>query len=316
LSDPDIYGVSSVLAMEGFIHDDEELLEQSRFPHFKNELLTLLTAAQSEDIQAEAEDAALLVRDHLDMWHLEQHNRLTSKIETLEAEEAADKALFKEVYQNIQKQRAHLPKLFSGCGFDSDSLIRNLTNKLRNNFIRNLGTLTSETYTNAHIRSAILSGAREGIKEMDDVSGSFQKVFLERTQTIYFSLEHSCVSLRLDLNTISDPLLQLKEAAFPEFYWSDSPVPDVDTLVGVNVMEHIHKVIQYSLLDYADEIQKFIANWNTTINACYEYLLSRNVQSKDYSREIQKYKMEETAMLVNYANNKTELAKILAILGG
>lgn len=69
LTDPFIFGVSSVLAMQGFTSDDNETLNASRFPRLKQELLEILTAAQSTDSMLNMADYCRIIQDNLSDWH-------------------------------------------------------------------------------------------------------------------------------------------------------------------------------------------------------------------------------------------------------
>ena len=68
LSEPDIYGVSALQAMQSFTNDDNKKLKLSRLPEFKQALLEFLTAAQSSDMRLNALDHARYLSKNLDTW--------------------------------------------------------------------------------------------------------------------------------------------------------------------------------------------------------------------------------------------------------
>lgn len=66
--------------MKGFVRDDEELLDESRFPAFKNMLLAYLTAAQSADMAAKTVDAAAEAARDLEGWYQAAEEELARKL--------------------------------------------------------------------------------------------------------------------------------------------------------------------------------------------------------------------------------------------
>ena len=80
LADPYVFGVSSVLAMQGFTSDDNETLNASRFPRLKQELLDILTAAQSTDSILNMADYCRIIQNNLSNWHEQTVKNLKHEI--------------------------------------------------------------------------------------------------------------------------------------------------------------------------------------------------------------------------------------------
>lgn len=314
LSKPDVYGVSSVLAMEGFVQDDEELLQQSRFPHFKNELLTLLTAAQSEGIQAETVEAAVFVRDNLANWHLTLSNQVQARKESIQTKYEADIKLFDRQCENMKTTRMKLDSMFKNRGFDAASLLNLYKKELGTCFINKLAALTSATYTDRYIRGALIAGARDAVAYMERIEQRLYKSFIDCTGFISSEIDGYCGSYGEAMDDLCIRNRENQAVSFPEFFWTEPPVPDCPSLVGVNVMEHVNAVIQDSLVFYAEEIEHYIASWKQTVMELYNQIIDRAARIIDRSEDIRKCNMEEAALIVNYTNNQAELKKILAIL--
>ena len=69
LTAPNVFGVSSIMAMKGFTSDDNETLNASRFPRLKQELLDILIAAQSTDSMLNLADYCSMIQDNIADWH-------------------------------------------------------------------------------------------------------------------------------------------------------------------------------------------------------------------------------------------------------
>lgn len=78
LCDPVVFAVSSRLAMRSFVSGDKQMLDESRFPHFKYELSALLTANQELDLQMKASRLIHVANENFPSWH----QQLLSKLDT------------------------------------------------------------------------------------------------------------------------------------------------------------------------------------------------------------------------------------------
>lgn len=80
LCNPVVFAVSSRLAMRGFVTGNKQLLEESRFPHFKYELAALLTANQELDLEMKANRLFKLVKDNFALWHKQLEDKLNEDL--------------------------------------------------------------------------------------------------------------------------------------------------------------------------------------------------------------------------------------------
>lgn len=82
LCDPVVFAVSSKLAMKGFVSGKTQLLEESRFPHFKYELSALLTANQERDLLLKAVRMTGTIHEQFEEWHQDLLSRLETELES------------------------------------------------------------------------------------------------------------------------------------------------------------------------------------------------------------------------------------------
>lgn len=83
LSNPKIFGLSAKQAMDGFIKNDNALLQASRFPHFKLELSAILTASQEQDLNAKIQRMALEIYDNFTNWHNTYISQITTNLNAM-----------------------------------------------------------------------------------------------------------------------------------------------------------------------------------------------------------------------------------------
>lgn len=267
LQTPDMFGVSSVLAMDGFIHDDEELLEQSRFPYFKKELLALLTAAQSEDVQTRTVDAAREAAENLDHWYHAARN--TNMAECMLWEDTRDRC--RDYYDNsgkrltgiLQKMDAQL----ADAGLLPDRLIKpELESAMRKPFIQSLSQIRSETNTNEHIRAALTEGSKKALVVWLQAQDELQEVVENRLMEVleeFRTMRKSCGFSGESLDTQVKQWLQ--ETDVPFLKWKVSPIPQVESLPGYNVMNHVQYAINMTLRAYAEQISHYVASWRMVL---------------------------------------------------
>lgn len=77
LKEPKVFGLSAKQAMQGFIKNDNKLLNASRFPSFKLELTALLTATQEQDLLSKIKRIAEYVKDNFQKSHEEYVQQIT-----------------------------------------------------------------------------------------------------------------------------------------------------------------------------------------------------------------------------------------------
>lgn len=309
LEQPDVFGVSSVQAIKGFIQDSEQMLQKSRFPKFKKELLTLLTAAQSTDIRLNARDYANEIKANIEIWsenekkHLEtEQNNIVLFIEKyqyyFQSAQQLLNNLLKEKNNGIDKigldlfenqsiindfvQESNSRKL-KGIGDVYRNYFCAAADSLKKTFIKWLYTVKSNGNTDENILAALQNAAIEACEIIDDINHTVKITVGSEMQRVndaflhirpqYNASEHE---RQLFSGIHAFAVLYNDTARIPELNWIVSPIPAVDSLVGLDVIQHIKSVIIRSLEKYANEVKAYIAEWRTALISYHNSLLADN----------------------------------------
>lgn len=267
LSEPNIFGVSSRQAMQGFINDDKSLLKESRFPQFKEKLLALLTAAQSEDIPRKVEHITNMVENAIAGWREQELHMLD--------EEEAEALRQQQLWQfYTQRSKEALTKAFQGMdaaltekGLSPDSGLEHadLERKLARHFIKNLSTLTQEEATHEAIRNALQSAKRDVEKELDTLGESLNNWISQEMDAVLVQFINMRRMARLSDQELDIKLNEFRKIAFPAFLWTEDPIPSLADLRGVDAMKTVKAAIHSSLLDYGRLLNKQIAAWRAIL---------------------------------------------------
>ena len=309
LSQPDIFGVSSVLAMDGFIHDDEQLLEQSRFPYFKNELFALLTAAQSEDVRVQTMEAIASAYHLFPEWVSDaitgldgQKNRLLQK---------------RENYVNyINRAEPALADCFGrtqgvwrSYGLGSNGF-RNphLTKALRRGFIQQLGQIREHNNTDDSIRAALLTGAEEARRFMLEN----QPHLLDTVAGEMAQFETWLVQARQ--NGGLAPIGQtLAPAEVPGFFLTDQAVlPRDGVLKGRDVMPQVSRALDAALEIYGQEITAYVLEWRMALYRLIKADQANHSIPDQINSELEAVTAQRNVLEVNQSQNRQKLAELMA----
>lgn len=318
LKDPDVFGVSSVQAMKGFVKDDEALLKQSRFPQFKKSLLTLLTAAQSTDSILKLADAAKDIQNHLDVWYQSARQDLENR--------SAQILLYREQYQQyFQNSKNHLLPLL----LDMDAHLQaasapnrvttagSAADTVRKIFIRHLSALRKQDDTHSAVLHILQNACAEAEAYLQQEAEQAKDRVHREMQTVYTAFSKSRpvyaasdteTQYAADLNR--NLAVWQENTPFPVFHWYISPIPALDDLTAVDIMPHIQSAVTASLEKYQTEIERYIASWRVV-------LLQRNqalIADTSVLNLLEKHK-EETAsqknlLSVQYTMHKAQLEEI------
>lgn len=314
LTSPDLFGVSSRQAMQGFTNDDKKLLKESRFPAFKEELQALLTAAQSADIPKKVESVANLVASSIPQWQAAEAELLSQQ-----HREASDKLRAVERYINnsgkeltnlLRKMDAYLEKKgLSSRGIESDALEKTLV-KL---FISRLSALTPETSTHANIAGALQTALKEAEAELARLENSLRSWVDTIMESTLNQFEEMRRPIAPDDTDLADKLNEWRESyPFPSFSWTRYPLPVVSNLQGMNVIPVIRKGISQSIQDYGRAVNEYIAHWRVV-------LLRQNTRDRDLNdpsvmepirTQIESIEMHQEALKFNYGQHVDKIRKI------
>lgn len=158
LASPDIFGVSSVQAMQGFTADDEELLKASRFPQFKQELFDLLIAAQSTDIVLNAVDYSRIISENLSGWYKQTTKNVKHEINQCAISAQKSKYFMRSAKDVLINSFLILDESLESKSIlysDSEGWINDAVEKGKVLFKKALAEIRKETDTDELIRSVL-----------------------------------------------------------------------------------------------------------------------------------------------------------------
>lgn len=313
LTKPDIYGVSSVLAMEGFLQDDLDLLEESRFPVFKQELFAFLTAAQSEDVRLKTLDAAEEVKTGLPMWFLAADAALDQQIERREVQRDICQSYSECGKLAFNEWMAQLETVLTDQGITLVDMEKSaFETGLRDIFIRYLSTITEETNTEETIRQAILMAEKEALFLM---SGTCETV-AEKVHSCMAQIGQRFEKLRT--------LAQLPEPLEPEpvegtvptlnFAWKGSVTPLDGALVDRDIMPHIRRVIHNSVLSYFGNVKNYTKVYKKQLERQIDWDLNQGALDKPAQDGLKALAEEKQMLSLQYRLDTDQLRKITALL--
>lgn len=266
LKRPELYAVSSLLAMKGFVRDDEALLEESRFPQFKSSLLDNLTAAQSADMKERTIDAAEEVSVCLEDWRKAAAAELEAERARLEdwAEAFRRYAGTAQVQlvQHLQRMDAALAR--RGLPLDGAVDGGELESAGRKLLIARLAAIRSDTATDAEIRS-VLRGAAQEVSQL--YAGTCRSMAcwtreeMDRVERALEDLRESAgmPSLRQRLDAWRE------ETEFPWFRWTEDPVPGQSDLLNADVIQTALRALRASLRELGGAMDGYIRSWRVIL---------------------------------------------------
>ena len=259
LSQPDIFGVSSVLALEGFLHDDEQMLEDSRFPLFKNELLALLTAAQSSDVQTRTVELACRLRKELPLWKKEQEDVLLGQKSRQEQLLDSLRDFRLTSPQAVRVLLDELEQELTDLGLSPQMPLPSLAAELARPFITLLSSIDAQSNSHEAVLDALNTAREDTLAVARDLTGQIREAAcaaMEKVFEAFWKLQPSgCFPERSFCGNLSDLMTGFH---FPEFSWSEEPVPKLESLMDVHVMPYVHKAIACSVEDYFRGLKDYV----------------------------------------------------------
>ncbi len=303
---PDIFGVSSVLAMQGFLHDSEKILKKSRFPKFKKELLTLLTAAQSADVRLNARDHINRITESIGAWHDSEIKYLTEVHDDKIALQKKYEFYFLNSERSFNTIIISLDNMIRTLGFNSidnttaakfiqvssvkkfwdfagrfRNSVFDTAEKIKNIYISHLYNVKTSDYSNASVTSALV----EAINEANTIINGYNEEITSKISEQIDAAFSSYASLRpvyegsetekgyaAELESLVNKWWA--DNSLPVLTWILSPIPELDELVGVDIIPHIKSVIIKSFEKYSTDIHGYIDSWKAIMTEYHKKVYS------------------------------------------
>lgn len=271
LDEPKVFAVSSTLALKAFLYDDEELLEESRFPDFKYALSEVLTAAQGMNTFYRVSYCLDKTAKTVDQWQKEQisqHEKVLSQNESALQQCSAYIAASR---QDLQTLLWKTDQLLTGIGIDtaykrsSDTLIT----ELRRLFIAALSSLRRDQISERVLAETLGSAAVQAVSHMKDVSRLADGI-LKDCQNAYErerNAEYAGVAEAAWKVTVPRKELDDIRISFPVFSWDGPLYPAQTDLIHVDIIQIIHTRIVSSCRAYQQTAERYLAGFRRMLLA-------------------------------------------------
>lgn len=312
LTQPKVFAVSSTLALRGFMHDDEDLLDESRFPEFKYALLETLTAAQGVDMAQKVFDAAEEAGQKIDEWYADKISRF--KAGGAEGEEARRQC---DEYINFSGEK--LDALFhkidhslAGAGFDMVKGLQTdtLPDILCRFFIVSLSSLHKDQLTAGNVASAVFDAADKALKYMEELRRRMETILGKSYDAYKGTREKRYTDIVKNTWNIKIPGQELDsvDISLPQFVWRGKMYPDNTDLANADIMPFIRSKIRKTLEDFSRIYIKRISSYKKA-------LLSQNRSDKEcwgmvraqYDKVRENTAVQRKMCDVQYQKHKKEL---------
>ena len=314
LQKPDLFGVSSVLAIDGFVRDDPDMLEESRFPYFKNELLALLTAAQSVDVVAKVKDIADIMRQKLPQWQTEDAETAAATKRELEAKISALTEYYADFEQLITKRHDKFTFELIEQKLNSEKMCSKLKQYLPKHFINELRMIREENNNDQSIRAALHTGQQNAQAHVDtlyhEMADTLTQLINEHTND-YGEFRRKTGFSGKDFV----PLLQqwLVEP-MPVFSWTESPIDKAKNLVGVDVMKTVDKSINASVKLFKAKMLNYVSSWKKMIAKQMRTDAENTSLLEICKQQLEELNQRIVYQNVNNPNNVNKIEKISEML--
>jgi len=314
LEEPDIFGVSSLLAIQGFNYDDNKKIKLSRFTHLKHKLLAILTAAQNIDTKLNCIDFAKLVNENIDQWKehdISKADELIEKMNTLSAE--SDKFL-KSYANTLTKNFLLVDEYFSH--FDIPVIRKtNRFDGIRNDIIKvhinEICKLTQETDTRHDLIDALSQANDLSLNLIREQRAKDEEVVVTK------------------LKKITEKLIELLPALIESsenYKWSsqvnewfvNNEFPAFEKIESINVpQDHKVEIIAYvkaavddSLDVYQKSIIDYVALWRVMLFTIFDEC-AKHVKETDTATIIKEATENKNKIIFHHNSNKNKITNIL-----
>jgi len=157
LSSPHIYGVSSTLAMDGFITDSKKKLKQSRLPVFKQELLDYLVSAQTIDAKDRVTELLNEIKENIASWCKAETDELKSEKERLLKTRREYEYYFDYSEKKVNRLLGTIDESLASVGLTDSggNGYAAMQKAIRRIFINNLFQIREKSYTEENLRNVL-----------------------------------------------------------------------------------------------------------------------------------------------------------------
>ncbi len=264
LKSPDIFAVSSSQAMQGFIKDDDILIEKSRFEHFKLQLMALLTANQELDVNKKIRRILLDVKMGYSNW-------VAKKLETYDEDIFEYQRALDEI---IQCKNSRYDALINSFQFLDDE-IEEMGIELSNNnadsimtsinpaqyFIEELSEINQDDFTPQRVILAL----KNAVETCNLKTNDYGKNLMQKIEKIMLEIENEIDNRNRICGIENSVLGQKDNIGFPLFELTiDTVLAGINNILG-NIIPIIIETYKTAYSAYQSSIVKYIALWRASL---------------------------------------------------
>lgn len=265
LRDPDLFGVSSVQAIEGFLQDNWDLLEKSRFPRFKNELLALLTSAQNMDITDKVQELQDTIECSIASWYSADIAELKEKEKNVKEYINRLNQYYTEAGRLLDQRFIAVDKALSEKGYIPEVMGQTVEADLKRYFVKQLASIREISNNHNAIRDALEMAVKQANAYAQ--SDVYEKVYWIRA--LLMQETNAYGETRLDYGfsgkVFATDLKTWYEKALPTLHWHTPPIPEAVDLKGMDIILHVNDVIEEAVTIFTKELDRYISTWRVVL---------------------------------------------------
>ncbi|MBO6177864.1 MAG: dynamin family protein [Selenomonadaceae bacterium] len=288
LSSPSVFGVSALEARRAFQKGDRNLLERSRLPKFKENLLAFLTSSQTADLPIKTLKYLEWMIEELPKWHKEEKQILKESLRT----KATDKRLNVFSESELKNNVDSALKIFDQLLTLSLGLTQKYVNifcktHILNSYLSHIGEVNATDHLDFKISNAMQKAEKEFLDEINQKRDVWEKTLRRYMNNVEIGFQDCRQAAKLDTKSLADKLLTFHEKnSLPMFSWKQDPTPPKGC---DDHLSHIYAAINSSTDYFWENIKNCIENWkeelNTQLGEDTKKIRSRN--SKDLNSKLE-----------------------------
>ena len=257
LSNPRVFAVSSTLAMEGFIKDSEELLEESRFPDFKRELTTILTVQQEMMIYYKTSEILTQVENNISLWYEGLLKLKAKEINELNGKRTFAEQFFKNLRGQLERELVEVDNIT----IETVRQIDPEKNGVYRIFINNLCTLTEDILSAETVKQMIEKSRIEAKKCVNDISEQIKNKILTTVKSVTENYKLKLENFFQDYN-FKISISEINAHEFPRFCIDSIQLYPINAdLSTYDVMPFLKESIQREYNSYICSLDSYLRNW-------------------------------------------------------
>lgn len=260
LKAPDIFAVSSSQAMQGFIKDDDILIEKSRFEHFKFRLTALLTANQELDVNQKIKRILSNIKAGYSDWVTQESKAFDTRMS--ESQKALDELLqYKSRrYNTLINSFQILDDEIEKMGIPlSDANAKDIMSPIdpARYFIKELSEIRQSEFSAQRVIAAL----KNAVEICNSKTNEHEKALTEQIEKRMLEIESEIIARNRMCGIENMPLGEKNTVGFPLFELTvDTLLSGIDNIFG-NIMPIIIETYKTAYSEYRSSIGKHIALW-------------------------------------------------------